>query len=521
MRKMKKFFALMLAMIMAMAMTVTAFAEESSGTTEVATSQEVTLSGGTATITINNAYLEATYKIYKIFAAEYDEKTDSIAYINDQELDLSNSDYFEVQGGTVRLKDNADENTLSAEEADRLYAQVKDKVPVNGADGTKATASKLVFKNLAYGYYLIKSDYNNGSLLTVDSTNPDAVVYDKNVTVPKWDDNGGKTVISDDGQNLKTDTITYGQEVEFNLTIDTQNYAKVGTEFKQIKQYIINDDLGNGAFELVADSIHVTVNGVDTGIKASSFPFSIDWAEQKDGAWVSKYNSGDSLVVSYNATLKRADQYVATANENTATFSWTYTNNGGGTSEESKATIYTYALTINKVDPTGKPLANAKFKVYKAGSTAPIAVRDMGNGVYEYDKDSTVTEVTSPANGIIVIKGISDGTYSFEETEAPYGYNKIATIADTVEIVEGATDYSTKVTFSYKKDENGQETTETVESGNTSVPTKGISVVNQTGTELPSTGGIGTTIFYVVGSLLIIGAGIVLVARKRMDKVSR
>ena len=86
--------------------------------------------------------------------------------------------------------------------------------------------------------------------------------------------------------------------------------------------------------------------------------------------------------------------------------------------------------------------------------------------------------------GVIVVKGLANGTYYFEETEAPEGFNKLTARTDATTI----------------KDANAT-----------------ISVLNQSGTELPSTGGIGTTIFYIIGAILVIGAGVVLVTRRRMN----
>ena len=110
--------------------------------------------------------------------------------------------------------------------------------------------------------------------------------------------------------------------------------------------------------------------------------------------------------------------------------------------------------------------------------------------------------LTTPADGKFAVSGLDADTYYLEETEAPAGYNKLK---DPVEFVITATvDGTTNVgtaTVSYGTDSTGT-----------------VKVENKTGAELPSTGGIGTTIFYVLGSILVLGAGVVLVVKKRMGK---
>lgn len=133
----------------------------------------------------------------------------------------------------------------------------------------------------------------------------------------------------------------------------------------------------------------------------------------------------------------------------------------------------------------------------------------------------TTTTVKSATNGLVIIKGVpGDVTYAVKETKAPAGYNLLMGTKDVTPVVKTA--YTQTVTM-YLDAEGKVTDTETEETKVVTTDTNvtGVTIVNETGSTLPSTGGIGTTIFYVVGSLLIIGAGIVLVARTRMDKVSR
>ena len=144
-------------------------------------------------------------------------------------------------------------------------------------------------------------------------------------------------------------------------------------------------------------------------------------------------------------------------------------------------------------------LSGATFTLSKdAEGSNPIALVSEGNNVYRVAKTGetgTVTEITTDATGKFTIQGLDADTYYLTETAAPAGYNKLA---GPVTIVIGA---------------NG------VVNGTTEAPqgVDEVKVLNQSGTELPSTGGMGTTIFYVLGSVLVLAAVVLLVTKKRMN----
>ena len=145
------------------------------------------------------------------------------------------------------------------------------------------------------------------------------------------------------------------------------------------------------------------------------------------------------------------------------------------------------------------PLAGATFTLSKnADGSNPIALVSEGNNVYRVAKTGetgTVTAITTDETGKFTIKRLDADTYYLTETAAPAGYNKLA---GPITIVIG---------------ENG------VVNGTTEAPqgVDEVKVLNQSGTELPSTGGMGTTIFYVLGSILVLGAAVLLITRKRMS----
>ena len=176
------------------------------------------------------------------------------------------------------------------------------------------------------------------------------------------------------------------------------------------------------------------------------------------------------------------------------------TNEPSGTTPPSTTTTYTWKVDVFKYTMNGETetaLAGATFTLSKSkDGSNPIVLVSEGNNVYRVAKTGetgTVTEITTDATGRFTIKGLDADTYYLTETKAPDGYNKLA---GPVTIVIG---------------ENG------VVNGTTEAPqgVNEVKVLNQTGAELPSTGGIGTTIFYVAGGVLVIGAAALLIAKRK------
>ena len=153
--------------------------------------------------------------------------------------------------------------------------------------------------------------------------------------------------------------------------------------------------------------------------------------------------------------------------------------------------VYTCNIKIQKTNNEGAALENAKFKLYKMDNNAKVYYKYANNEV-SWVSEADADVVTTNAQGEATFDGLKDGTYFLEETEAPAGYNQLA---GPVQV---------DVT------------------GNTTVtPNVGqvidASIVNNKGGTLPGTGGIGTTIFYVLGGVLLVGAAVVLVTRRRMN----
>lgn len=192
----------------------------------------------------------------------------------------------------------------------------------------------------------------------------------------------------------------------------------------------------------------------------------------------------NKVVVEYNATLN--ENAVIGSAGNTNDVELTYSNNpnatGDGTTKpadtgktpKDTVKVFTYQTIINKVDQDGKALSGAEFtlvKKNKDGSTKNVDVVKNAEG-----KSFT-------------FKGLDAGNYVLEETKTPDGYNTIKAIEFTIDA-----DYDKEADDSLKAD-----------------------IVNRKGSLLPSTGGMGTTILYVIGSILVLVAAILLITKKRMD----
>lgn len=251
----------------------------------------------------------------------------------------------------------------------------------------------------------------------------------------------------------------------------------------------------------------------------------------------------DYIVIFYDAVLNANAEIGLPGNENTAYLEFSNNPNGDGTgrTEDDKVIVFTYELDGTKVDgaDVNTKLADAQF-VLLNGAKSEAAMVENGKvtgwvkvateaaagdvqmpGTYEewverYGDQNVI--LTSAADGIFKIAGLDDGTYFLREIQAPNGYNllendvKLVITADTAN-GQGwnsgiATDALTGLTIAVNDGE--------LQPGNTDTGVVNVTVENNGGATLPETGGMGTTLFYIIGGLLVVGAGILLVVRIRM-----
>lgn len=221
--------------------------------------------------------------------------------------------------------------------------------------------------------------------------------------------------------------------------------------------------------------------------------------------------NGSVITVKYNATLDDTAVIGSTGNPNEAHLVFSNNPNGEGHGEtpKDKNIVFTYKVDANKVDPDLNKLPGAAFELFKhvKDSSGNLTWESKGvvnatknsDGIYTIDNATTVTE--------FAWNGIDDGDYKLVEVVTPAGYNTMAELLFTVTATHSETaDAPVLITLS------GDTFSGDV---NTGVLTS--QIINNRGTTLPGTGGIGTTIFYVIGGGLMVAAAILLITKKRME----
>lgn len=482
----RKLTSLLLALLLVFALAATAAAEETAGTT-------------TGSITVDNPIKNQEYKAYKIFDVVYEEPTkEHYSYtIKDDSPWFETVKAYatpehgltltEVAGTTpttyvVTIDDTNATNKFSAPS----FADALKKATVTDAGHTlqAENGGKPTAINLPLGYYFVTS--TNGALCNLTTTDPAVTIYDKN------DMPFGKTA--------PEKNVEVGQIVNYTITgkvPDTTGFDEY--------TYEITDTMSEG-LTFNESSLTVKVGNVDVtsdntkciilkGADAAPNTFKVTIK-------VMKCKVGDDIVVTYNATVN--EKAVATVSTNKAVLK--YSDNP--TDKESKAEkpevvhkVYSAKITIDKYWKEGETeheLAGVGFKLYKKESAATggaeitkYYVKDKTTNAVTWDEDITkATEVITDENGAANFTGLANGTYYLVETTTPAGFNPLTDVK----------------TIKINGSEDGTGLTETVR------------VENKTGAVLPSTGGMGTTVFYVLGAVLVVGAGVLLVTKKRMSR---
>lgn len=437
--------------------------------------------GGKASITIDNAAQGQTYTIYKLFDATVD-GNGAISYKVPTGKNFTGNDFFSVdKSGNVLSKDNIDVSSDAFKTwAAGFGTEVK---------SAKAEDNTLVFSNLTYGYYYVKSSL--GTTITVDSTNPNATIKDKNTTKPDIPNDGAKKIVVNGATTSKT-TAKIGDVIDYKIAFNATNYVTTsGTDSKLITKYTIVDTPSD--LEINQSTVKVTVDGKEVTVTPT---YGTDGKMTIELAWVKAdgkttiYNSPAEVVVTYKATVKTGAQDGTASNS--AKIS--YTTADGETpipdpNPDPDPKVYTYQFTLNKTskEDGSDTLTGAEFKLYDAASGGnEIKVVKNTDGTYRVAEAGENGQVIEA--GKVVIKGLKgDNTkYYLEEIKAPNGYN-ILTERKEVSISSTATNTS--------------------------------NVVNKKGAELPSTGSFGTTMFYIAGSVLLLAAFVYMISKRRMNNI--
>lgn len=499
MKHTRQFFVLVLALVLTLGLCATAFADETRP----------------GSITISNPAQGKTYEVFKLLDVAADESdlankgfiykltNDDWATFITTVQDGSGAKYFNLfeNGGKkyVLANENLKPGIADFAAKAKAYAEEKNLQPVQTA--TASDGNELTISGLDLGYYLVRSDL--GILCSLDTTAPNAEVKEKNEA----------TVIVKNVEDTKKQNVAeIGTYVKFTIQITVKDKAPVN--------YKLVDEMTEG-LTFVNDENHpltVTVNGSalaaeNYNVAETTEPrgFTLTFNNNAEGS-ASILKTGDVVTVTYYAQINENAKIADEANVNKAKVEY------GTNSHTEYDTTETYVWKMNIVKYTMKKaadgdqateekLAGATFKLSRdAAGTQVIKLVKVNDTTYRLalptETDTADDTITTGETGELVINGLADGTYYLTETKAPRGYNLLR------EPVKVKIDHTTA---------NGKLTETSFVADQTQTDTSGlVKVENNAGAELPSTGGIGTTVFYVLGSAMALGAVILLVTKKRM-----
>lgn len=466
MKRRRKLIGILLTLIMIMGMNSTAFA-----------------AGETGTITLDNPQKDQTYTAYKIFDSAYNAGKTAYSYtIKD------NSEWFEAvknyaanaSNGIAVKQAPGSTNTyvVTITEGDFSAANFAETLKANmtGKTGKELTANGTVVEatGLELGYYFVSS--TSGALCNLTTTNPSVTIHDKN-DVPFE-------------KTQSVSNVEIGQEVSYTITGKVPDTTGFTTY-----TYKVTDTMSQGLTfkKNVAVNIdgsplpnsHYTLETTDTG-----FTLTIDVMELQ--AQVEK-----EIKITYSAVVNEDAVAVISQNEAKLEYSNDPTSNATNKLTDIEK-VFSAKIKINKHEQGDQNTklekaefvlmngngADAKYyQLVEAAGTDPAKVNWV-------DSIDNATKVTTDANGSAEFNGLKNGVYYLKETVAPEGYN-LMTELQKVEINGNSTNVNSL-----------------------SVTTD---VANSTGTTLPSTGGMGTALIYIVGAALVIVAAIMLIVRRRMN----
>lgn len=505
---MKKLMAALLAVAMVCAMAIPAFA--AAGTV---------VSGSKVDVTKHD------FEAYQIFSAKLDSTKNKLSDVTWGE-GVKGDDLLAALKTATTLGDFSKCDTPSdvakilegfnTEQATKFAAFV-----ANGYLSTTKIAGTGTIDLPSAGYYLIKDvtevegEYDASNLTLLLVSGPETVTPQVKTDIPtlqkKVKDKNDSTGTPTDWQDSADYDI--GDTIPYQLTATLGNVSNFDTYY----------------VEFVDKMEHLTYNNItsvkvgNTTLNAGEYSSNWDSANKKltvsiDNVKAFGATNGSTITVEYNATLDADAVLGSTGNPNEAylVFSNNPNGDGKGKTAPDKNIVFTYKVVANKVDEHDQPLTGAAFALYKKLPAVPNPEDGTSYFMEGTDAYTLVKELNVGENGEVADKklttfewtGIDDGEYMIKEIITPAGYNSIEPIKFTVTAdheIEAADPKLTELT-------GGDKFTGAVSTG-----TLTANIQNRMGSTLPGTGGIGTTIFYVVGGGLMVAAAILLITKKRME----
>ena len=494
MKHLKKLAGCLLALVMILTMSNVAVVNAAKGTND-----------NSGSITINDAIKGHTYNAYQILVLEsYNTDADPNGDGNKEgayayKANSAWASWLKTQIQYVSIDDQGyvtwvkDADAAAFAKAALAHAEESNIAPdeTTTLEDKDSTSTTVTFNSLNLGYYLV--DTTVGTLCSLDTTTPGVTMEEKNdpPSVDKKVQEDSKAEESDGGWGDEN-TAQIGDTVNFKTTIN----AKEGAQ-----SYVLHDVMSEG-LTLDAASIKVQVNSTDLNsqyydIKTESLADGCDFEITFTEAYLNTIKNDTCIVVTYSAVLNEKAEVSTGANTNETKLAFGEDSRDETTWDKTKT--YTFKVDVVKTDGANKVLDGAQFKLYDAktggNEIALVQVNQGVDGVYRLAKDEeTGVEYITTKDGQLEIKGFDANTdYYLEEIKAPDGYNKLAE----------------RVVISVK--ENNLEATVS----NGTWKDGGVHIVNKTGSLLPGTGGMGTTVLYVAGGVLVIAAGALLILRNR------
>ena len=526
MKSMKKLLALAMVLVMMTGLALSVLAADPTGS--------ITISP--AVTDPNTA--KTTYEAYKVFDMKTTGQTDANGNYTGVSYTINSawSDFFAsgapgaayivdtdsgdlnpiVIGGVIKYINITSSNVVDFAKAAFAFAQAKPIAPATTQQVDKG-ATEVVFSNLPLGYYMV---YPKGasidiesytSVVSLTSTSPNATIAQK-AKYPTL--------------NKTADDISVevGQTVTYTLTSEVPNvtgYNVYEMTFSDTTTAGLTFD-GKDSITVKIGSATLTTSDYSVSTTNPDFALTINMLKEEGGVKVAKYTAGDAITITYTATVNKNAVTVISKNHATLTYNNDPKNGSNkSTTPPIEIPVYSSKLKILKVDGnnTATKLQGAKFvlRCKTPGSATGDTQHPTAGQFYKFTAGSgttpddvswvtvsanptiadliakatagDITAVVTDANGEAAFDGLEDGVYELIEIEAPEGYNLVKDPVE-VTIAGSSTDAATLTVTS--------------------------TVQDFAGALLPSTGGIGTTLFYVIGAILALGAGVVLVTKRRV-----
>ena len=524
MKKLKKLAALLLAVVMTMAMNMTVFAADAP----------------TYTLTLNGTTEGHTYEAYQIFSGNLNDstlsnvewgsgvnstKTSALlkALKADDTLKATFSDVKDAASVAEALA-KASEDDPVAKEFATVVSQYLSKTPTGSENSVKDTTSTAI-KGLAAGYYLVKDkddsldttkqdSYTRFILRVVKDTTANLKNGVPTVTKKVKDTNDSKANSTTDWQDSADYDVN--DSVPFQITgtmpsniadyttytykfTDTMTKGLTYNKDAVIKVYSGDSDTTGTAVSKDAFT-EVAATDPTTGVTTVTWTCTNLKAISDANGQAITIDANTKVVVEYSATLNENAVIGAAGNENKVNLTYSNNPNKGsdgntGKTPDDKNKVFTYKVVVNKVDQDKQSLAGAAFKLEKKQS----------DGTYKEVKSFTAGEETT-----FKFDRLDDGDYKLTETTTPAGYNTINPIEFTIDATHDTTEDDPQLTeFTVTKIDNFSADKETGSVNAT--------IVNKKGSVLPSTGGVGTHMFYVFGGCLVAAAVVLLTLKKRRE----